>query len=98
MRQTPLRSKATPVMYKDAEVVADSRVNCANVIEWNSWLIILAINFTAHRLPSSLTQSAVETDNFKKRFSVMTQKNNALYTVETSCSTYRSGQIMSAWS
>jgi hypothetical protein len=69
MRQSPLRSEATPVTDKDAEVaspalVADSRVNCANVIEWHFWLIILAINFTAHRLPSSLTQSAVETDNF----------------------------------
>jgi hypothetical protein len=77
MRQSPLRSEATPVTDKDAEVVADSRVNCANVIEWNFWLIIQAINFTAHRLPSSLTQSAVETDNFKKRFSVMTLKSSA---------------------
>jgi hypothetical protein len=38
MRQSPLRSEATPVTDKDAEVaspalVADSRVNCANVIE-----------------------------------------------------------------
>jgi hypothetical protein len=76
MRQSLLWNEATPVTDKDAEVVADSRVNCANVIEWNSWLIILAINFTAHRLPSSLTQSAVETDNFKKRFSVMTLKSS----------------------
>jgi hypothetical protein len=34
MRQSPLRSEATPVTDKDAEVVADSQVNCANVIEW----------------------------------------------------------------
>jgi hypothetical protein len=64
MRQSPLRSEATPVTDKDAEVVADSRVNCANVVNWRFWHMILAINFTAHRLPSSLTQSAVETDNF----------------------------------